>query len=131
MFEDTVVRLHGVPDSIISDRDKLFTAEWWQQTLRDLKIRHHMSTAYHPQTDGVTEKMNDVIESALRHYVNAEGTNWDQFLSGIEFAINNAVSESLGTSPFMLNYGFNPKMPVDAIYTGGKVLSAQQVSNEL
>jgi Reverse transcriptase (RNA-dependent DNA polymerase)/RNase H-like domain found in reverse transcriptase/Integrase zinc binding domain/Integrase core domain/Chromo (CHRromatin Organisation MOdifier) domain len=131
MFEDTVVRLHGVPDSIISDRDKLFTAEWWQQTTRDLKIRHHMSTAYHPQTDGATEKMNDVIESALRHYVNAEGTNWDQFLSGIEFAINNAVSESLGTSPFMLNYGFNPKMPVDAIYTGGKVPNAQQVSNEL
>jgi hypothetical protein len=131
MFEHKVVRLHGVPDALISDRDKLFTSGWWQQVVSDLKIKHHMSTAYHPQTDGQTEKMNDVAESAIRHYVNDLGDDWDAFLSGIEFAINNSVSEALGMSPFLLNYGFSPRMPVDAFYTGGKVPNAQEVSNEL
>ena len=80
MLEHEVIRLHVVPEKIISDRDTLFSKNWWPQVTRDLGIKHHLSTAYHPQTDGVTEKMNDVIESALRHYVNEQGDNWDQFL---------------------------------------------------
>ena len=131
MMEQEVVRLHGMPNRMITDRDKLFTSEWWKQFIDDVKLKHHLPTAYHPRTDGLTEKLNDVVESALRHYINNEGTDWDKYLSGIEFALNNALSESLGTSPFLLNYGFYPRMPVDVIYSGGRVPNAQQTSNAL
>ena len=81
----------------------------------DLAIQHNMSTAYHPQTDGTTEKMNDAIESAVCYYVNDEGDDRDNYLSGVEFALNNLVSVSLGLPPVFLNYGFHPRVPANTV----------------
>jgi hypothetical protein len=131
VFVQEIVRLHGVPDTIISDRDPLFGSTWWQQVTNDLKIHHHMSTAFHPQTDGTTEKMNDVVESALRHYTNESGSDWDQFLAGVEFALNNSICEATRISPFRFNYGYSPKMPLDVERTEGSVPNARNVANAL
>ena len=70
------------------------------------------STAYHPQTDGQTERYNRVIEQALRMYVQPHGRDWDKFLPMCEFAINNGFHSSIGTTPFYMNYGFHPKTPL-------------------
>ena len=74
-------------------------------------IRQALSTAYHPQTDGQTERVNRVLEDMLRKHVASSQDDWDRYLSPAEFAINNSVHKSTGTSPFMLTYGFSPRLP--------------------
>jgi hypothetical protein len=108
-----IFRLHGLPTAIISDRDTRFTSGLWQEVTNLLNINHKFSTAYHPQTDGQTERQNDVIESALRHYVTDSCDNWDKFLAPVEFAINNSYSKAIGTTPFYLNTAQHPRMPGD------------------
>ena len=71
-----------------------------------------MSTAYHPQTDGQTERMNRIFEDYLRHFVAPNQADWDSWLFHAEFAVNNAVQESTGASPFYLNYGQHPWTPI-------------------
>ena len=111
LFVDNVVRLHGVPSSIVSDRDKNFTSHFWQ-TVRELwGIEERMSTAFHPQTDGQTERVNRVLEEYLRSYVGPLHDDWDTYLSMAEFAINNAKQSSTGMSPFYMTYGCHPRMP--------------------
>jgi hypothetical protein len=75
-------------------------------------IQQLPSTAYHPQTDGQTERVNRILEDTLRHFANAEQTNWDALLPMVEFAINNAQHASTGFTPFFLNYGRHPKTPL-------------------
>ena len=70
-----------------------------------------MSTAFHPQTDGQTERMNRLIEETLRHYVCYAQNDWDLNIQLVAFAINNAKNESIGASPFFLNKGLHPRMP--------------------
>ncbi|KAJ9515545.1 hypothetical protein QJQ45_021637 [Haematococcus lacustris] len=71
-----------------------------------------LSTAFHPQSDGQTERMNKVMEDMLRHYVGVEYVDWDKFLSSAEFAINNSYNSSIGTTPFRLNNVKDPNVPV-------------------
>lgn len=78
-----------------------------------LKVELHLSTAFHPQTDGQTERMNRIIEDCLRHYVNSNLTNWDTLLPQMEFAINSAWQESIRCTPFYANYGYHPRSPLD------------------
>jgi len=68
-----------------------------------------MSTAFHPETDGHTERMNRTLQEYLRHYVNYQCDNWEALLVWAEFAINNAVQESTKFTPFYLNYGKHPR----------------------
>ena len=72
-----------------------------------------MSTAFHPQTDGQTEKMNQLLEETLRHYVGYTQSDWDDNIQMAAFAINNAVNVSTGYTPFFLHKGFHPRMPTD------------------
>lgn len=72
-----------------------------------------MSTAYHPETDGQSERTNRCIEDILRHYVNAHKTDWEQWLPTAEFAYNSAVNSSTGYTPFQAVYGENPRQPLD------------------
>ena len=76
-----------------------------------MQIQRSMSTAYHPQSDGQTERMNRVLEDMLRHYVSSNQTDWDKHLPMFETAINNAYQESVKATPFMLNYGQHPHTP--------------------
>ena len=89
LFRDRVFCLHGMPQSIVSDRDVKFTSAFWKELHRLLGVQLNLSTAYHPQTDGQTERMNRVLEDMLRHFVNRQHDDWDQFLATAEFAINN------------------------------------------
>lgn len=113
LFRRDVFRLHGLPRQIVSDRDTRFTSKFWRGLMKLFKIKLGMSTSFHPQTDGQTERVNRILEDMLRHYVNPMLDDWDDHLDAVEFAVNNAWQESIRTTPFMLNYGQRPLTPVD------------------
>ena len=113
LFMREVVRLHGVPEAILSDRDPRFTAHFWRAFWEQLGTTLTMSTAYHPQTDGQTENANRTLEVILRARVNFAQTDWDQHLAAAELAVNNAQQASTGFSPFYLNYGREVQLPLD------------------
>ena len=108
-FINNIFRLHGFPDSIISDRGSQFTSEFWNRLCSLLDIKHSLSTANHPQTDGQTERVNSILEQYLRCFINEKQNNWFDLLSFAEFAYNNTLQQSINQSPFFANYGFNPK----------------------
>jgi hypothetical protein len=104
-FNREIVRLHGPPKSIVSDRGVLFTSAYWSTFAACLGSRRLLSTAFHPQTDGQTERMNQTLEQYLRVFCNYEQDNWARLLSDAEFAYNNSVQESTGVAPFEAVYG--------------------------
>ena len=83
-------------------RDANFTSAFWREWHSLLGVRLNMSTAFHPQTDGQTERMTRVLEDMLRHYVNRHHDDWDAFLATAEIAINNAENASVQNDPFLL-----------------------------
>ena len=109
---NNVVRLHGIPRIIISDRDPRFTASLYQGIEAALGIKHAFSSAFHPETDGQTERTNRVVEDYLRHYVNTTQTDWEEHLAMAEFAYNNAYHSATQSTPFLLNYGVEPLTPM-------------------
>ena len=90
IFLEHIWRLHGMPKEIICDRDPRFRSAFLQSLAGMLGTQIKMSTAFHPQTDGQTERMNRVVEDCLRHYVMPHQGNWDQLLPVVEFAINSS-----------------------------------------
>jgi len=108
IFAREIWRHHGLPSDIVSDRDSRFTSEVWKEFLRLSGIRPRMSTAFHPQTDGQTERHNQTIEAYLHSFSNHEQNDWVSLLSLAEFDYNNSVTAGTGLSPFYANYGFNP-----------------------
>ena len=125
LFVATIFRQHGLPTNIVSDRDTRFTSNFWKEIFRLLGTHLYMSTAYHPQTDGQTERMNRVLEETLRHYISPTQDDWDEHLPLIEFAINNSKQRSTGVSPFYLNGVKQPRVPVD-LHLKSKVPAADQ-----
>ena len=111
-YFDNVVRLHGVPKSVVSDRGPQFGSKFWAALGDLVGTRVNLSTAYHPQTDGQTERMNRTLGDVLRNFAGLHPDTWDTHLAAAEFAMNNAVNRSTGQSPFFLNYGFHPATPV-------------------
>lgn len=110
LFVSNIVRLHGLPDSIVSDRDTRFTAKFWKELHHLLDIKLLMSTAYHPETDGATERANRTAVQILRSLVSSDQTDWVSKLPMVEFAINAGINASSGFSPFELNCGFVPRI---------------------
>ena len=108
LLRHEVLRLHGNMYETVSDRDGRFTSKCIRKVCRLLNIRQAMSSAYHPQTDGQTERTNRVLEDMLRHYVSPTHHDWDEHLDMAEFAINDAWHESVQETPFMLNHGQHP-----------------------
>jgi hypothetical protein len=117
VFRDEYVRLHGLPDVIVSDRDVRFNSEFWRTLMAECDTKLAMSTAFHPQTDGQAEKANSVVERYLRAY--AVSKDWDQFLALAEFAYNASRHQSLEMSPFEADLGYIPRMPLDAVAAVG------------
>lgn len=111
LFVDNIYRYHGMPESIVSDRDPRFTGTFWRSLFQLLNVKLRFSSAHHPQTDGQTERTNKTLEDLLRHYVSDRQDDWDDHLSLCEFAYNNSVSASTGFSPFKLVYGEHPLCP--------------------
>jgi len=114
LFLRWVYRTHGLPDSIVSDRGTQFVSLLWKSLCARLGISSNLSTAYHPQTDGQTERANQDVERYLRSYCNYMQDDWSTWLAMAEFADNNAQSSATQMTPFFLNKGFHPRMSFDA-----------------
>lgn len=112
-FLSRIYCLHGSPDNIISDRGSQFVSEFWKHFSERLGVTLKHSSAFHPETDGQTERLNAVLEQYLRAFVSFSQDDWAKWLPLAEFSSNNAVSETTGVSPFYANYGFNPRMGVE------------------
>lgn len=104
-FVDNIVLRHGAPAIVITDRGAAFTAEMLQEVLRLSGTEHRRTTAYHPQTNGLTERLNKTITDMLSMYVAIDHKDWDNILPYVTFAYNTAIQESTGFTPFRLLYG--------------------------
>ena len=110
LFVEEIVGRFGTPNGIVSDRGSVFTSAFWSEFCYHLKIKRRLSTAFHPQTDGQTERQNQHLEHYLRVYSNWEQSNWAALLFLAEFAYNNSVHSVTGFTPFFMLYGFHPKI---------------------
>ena len=106
----TWVSPHGLLDTLVSDRDPVFTSHFWRRLLELCGIRANRSTAFHPQTDGQTERLNSVLKQYLRIYTDYQQSNWASLLPLAEFSYNNSRHSATTISPFFANYGFHPRM---------------------
>src|SRR6266481_5838850 len=109
IFLKEIVRLHGVPDSIVLDRDMKFTSSFWKELHRLMGTKLLMSTAFHPQTDGATERANHSVRQVLQALVCNDQKDWASQCPIVEFVLNSSISSSMGYVPFELNYGFIPQ----------------------
>jgi hypothetical protein len=109
VFYRHIVANHGLPNEIISDRGPTFTAKFWQSLMSHLGLNHKLSTAFRPQTDGQTERMNQVVEQYLRCYINYQQDDWVEKLPAAQLAYNTAYNESTKLTPAYANYGFTPE----------------------
>ena len=107
-FLHTVVKLHGPPHTIVSDRDKIFTSHFWKDLFKLWDTKLLMSTAYHPQTDGQSERVNKCLEMFLRCAVHDTPTKWHSWLPLAEFWYNTNFHSALECSPFKALYGYEP-----------------------
>jgi hypothetical protein len=112
-YIDQIVRLRGILKTIVSDRGALFVARFWEQHQKLLGTTVIRSSAYHPQTDGQTERVNQILEDMLRACVLHYGKNWDKFLSLAEFSYNNSYQSSLKMAPFEALYGRRCRTPLN------------------
>lgn len=111
-----IFRHHGLPDSIVSDRDPKFTSKFWGHLMSLCGIRLQMSSSHHPQTDGASEVMNRMVENYLRCYCSLRQDDWDVLLPAAEFAYNSAETLDLGSSPFEIDLGWSPWSPIDILH---------------
>lgn len=105
----------GVPREIVSDRDSKWVNSFWQEACRQMRIKRALSTSHHPQTDGQTEVMNQILEVALRCYVNPEKNDWNAYLDEFAFSYNNTPHSSTGYKPSFLLFGYHPTDGVDRL----------------
>lgn len=108
-FFEHIYKLHGLPESIVSDRDSLFLSEFWQNLFKISGTRLCMSTAYHPQSDGCTERVNQCLEQYLRSMTSQVPKNWASWLPAAEWWYNTTFHTTLQTSPFEIVYGIKPR----------------------
>ena len=120
LLRDNVWKLHGLPESVVSDRGPQFVAELTKELNRMLEIKTKLSTAFHPQTNGQTEKMNQELEQYLQFFIEHRQKDWPEWLAAVEFAINNKVHIATKVLPFMANYRKELRMGGD-IRRKGKV----------
>ena len=129
---DRLVRDHGVPITIITDRDKLFMSNYWKTISVAMGTKPKMSMAYHPQMDSQMEQANQVLEMYLRHYINQTHSNWVQLLPMAQLVINQHHSDSTRESPFFMNFGryVNIGMPQRASPNAEKVLQNDRLHRQ-
>ena len=112
-FLEHVFSKHGTPSDIVSDRGKHFVSRFWVLLCTLLGIQSNLSTAYHPETDGQTERTNQILEQYLRMYINYEQDDWATLLPYAKFAYNNTPQSATGVSPFFANKGYHLSIEVN------------------
>ncbi|CAL5414693.1 unnamed protein product [Camellia sinensis] len=122
LYMNEIVRLHGVPMSIVSDRDPKFVSRFWQSLQGALGTELRFSTAFHPQTDGQTERTNQTLEDMLRLCVLDFQGSWESHLPLVEFAYNNSYQASIGMAPYEALYGRECRSPICWTEVGDRVL---------
>jgi transposase InsO family protein len=130
VFIQKVYKDFGCPKGITTDRGSVFTSSFWKTVMFYLQIRRRLSTAFHPQTDGQTERQNQVLEFYLRTYCDYRQEDWASKLALAEFTYNNSVHASTGSTPFRMLYGFNPELGSnvgDDILEGGAPAAAERI----
>ena len=130
IYIDKIVSLHGVPLSIISDRDSRFTSRFWWMLQRALGTKIDLSTAYHPQTDGQTERTIQTLEDMLRACVIEFKGNWDTHLPLIEFSYNNSYHTSIQCAPYEALYGCKCRSPLCWTEIGDRQLTRVELIQE-
>nr|CAB3494457.1 unnamed protein product [Digitaria exilis] len=108
VFFAEIVRLHGIPQSLVSDRDPVFTSAFWHELMRLMGTKLHMTTAFHPQSDGQTEAANKIIVVYLRCFTGDCPRQWIRWLPWAEYVYNTAFQASLKDTPFKVVYGRDP-----------------------
>lgn len=114
-FVDMVCKHHGFPRSLVSDRDALFLSHFWRELFRLSGTQLHMSTAYHPQSDGQTEVVNCTLEQYLRAYVHHKPSQWFRYLHLTEWSYNPTIHSITSFTPFEVIYGHPPPTIVDYV----------------
>ncbi|KAD4180551.1 hypothetical protein E3N88_29142 [Mikania micrantha] len=130
LYINEIVVRHGVPLSIISDRDNRFTSRFWQSLQKSLGTQLNLSTAYHPQTDGQSERTIQTLEDMLRTCVLDFGGNWDSHLPLIEFSYNNSYHNSIGCAPFEALYGRKCRSPICWTEVGDNRITGPELIQE-
>jgi transposase InsO family protein len=133
LFLNNVFKLHGLPNSIISDRGTQFASDFWGHLCHCLGIAPRLSTAFHPETDGQTERINASMEEYLRGYVNYLQDDWAKLLPIAEFVGNNQISAATGASPFYATAGQDPRVDfeLDLPVDNPEEVRAQEAANRL
>ena len=108
IYRDEIWKLHGVPRMILSDRGPQFTSKFMEEFTKVLGTKRKLSTAYHPQTNGQMERINQEIGMFLQHYVNYQQDNWTDWLATAEFSYNDKKHMVTRRTPFELNFGRHP-----------------------
>jgi len=130
IYIEQIVRLHGIPSSIVSDRDPRFTSKFWESLQAALGTKLRLSSAYHPQTDGQTERTIQSLEDLLRACVLEQGVSWVECLPLIEFTYNNSFHSSIGMAPFEALYGRRCRTPLCWFESGESALLGPEVVQE-
>ena len=115
LFFREIVRLHGVPNTIVSDRDAKFLSNFWKTLWAKLGTKLLFSTTCHPQTDGQTEVVNRTLSTMLRAILKQNIKMWEECLPHIEFAYNRSLHSTTKLCPFEIVYGFVPRAPIDLL----------------
>ena len=113
LFFENWVNKFGMPSKIISDRDVKFQSKFWQHLCSLLDCRVAMSTSYHPQTDGLSERYHRSVEQILRCYCSGQQEKWCTLIGQCEFAFNSTHQVAIDDVPFRVIYGFVPRLPID------------------
>src|SRR5882672_7704919 len=108
LFFNHIYKYHGLPLDIVSDRGTVFTSKFWSNLMKLINAKTNLSTSFHPQTDGQTERTNQILETYIRLYCDYMQNNWNKLLTYAEFSYNNIQYSTTKVSPFFANYGFHP-----------------------
>jgi len=115
LYFDKIVKLYGLPQTIVSDRDVRFTSYLWKTLWYMVGPKLKFSIAYHPQTDSQTEVVNRSLGNLLRCLVSDHNKNWDLILPTVHFAYNSSINRSIAMSPFEVVHGYKPRKPLDLL----------------
>nr|GFC33000.1 retrotransposon protein, Ty3-gypsy subclass [Tanacetum cinerariifolium] len=126
-FQQEIVRLHGTPSAIVSDRDPRFTSRFWKGLQKAWGTRLKFSTVFHLQTDGQTERIIQTLEDMLRSCTLEWTGNWDDYICLVEFAYNNSWHASIKCAPFEMLYGRKCRAPICWDQVGERVIEGPEM----